>query len=261
MTGERLSFSANLGFLWTDLRLPERVVAAKRAGFDAVECHFPYDTDIADLRAALRDTGLPMLSLNTRPGDPAAGEFGLAALPGRAAEAQAAMDEAMEYAAAIGCGMVHVMAGRTPDIGDADRVFRDNLCHACKLAKPHDIRILIEPINRIDVPGYHLHRLEDAATLVGELGDDALRIMFDCYHMQRGGGDLLRRFIRHAAMIGHVQFAGVPDRGEPDRGEVAYPWLLKAFRQAGYRGAFGAEYRPSAGVEQGLGWLDAFRRA
>ncbi|WP_334064182.1 hydroxypyruvate isomerase family protein [Limimaricola cinnabarinus] len=252
-----MMFSANLGFLFTELALPDAVRAAKRHGFGAVECHFPYDIPARALRAALDETGLEMIGLNTVPGD--AGEFGLCALPGRGAEARAAIAQAVEYAAAIGAKNVHVMAGRTDGGGAAEAAFRANLAHACELAAPEGIGILIEPINRRDVAGYHLAHIEQAAETCAAVGHPGLRIMFDCYHLQIMQGDLIRRFEAHRGLIGHVQIAGVPDRGEPDGGELHYPNLIAALREMGWAAPVGAEYRPRSGrTGDGLSWMDAF---
>ena len=253
-----MSFSANLGFLFTELSLPEAIRAAGRAGFEAVECHFPYDTPPEEVRAALDETGLPMLGLNTGRGDTGRGEFGLSALPGREADARAAIDQAVDYAHAIGAGAVHVMAGRTGGGEAAEAAFRANLAHACDRAE--GLTVLIEPINHRDAPGYHLSTVEHAAEIIGALGRDNLKIMFDGYHVQIMQGDLIRRFEAHRNLVGHVQIAAVPDRGEPDEGEVHYPNLVAAIRAMGYAAPIGAEYKPRHGpTEAGLGWLDAYR--
>lgn len=254
-----MRFSANLGFLFTDRPLPEAIHAAARAGFAAVECHFPYDTPPEAVRAALKETGLPMLGLNTWPGDRAAGDFGLAALPGREAEAREAIRQAVGYAQSIGAGAVHVMAGCSDGGAEAEAAFRANLAYACDLTAAHGITILIEPINPRDVPGYHLSSSAHAADVIAALGRDTLRMMFDCYHLQIMEGDLLRRFARYRPIIGHVQIAGVPDRGTPDQGEVDYGWLLPQIVALGWHRPFGAEYRPgAAGTEATLGWLARF---
>lgn len=253
-----LKFSANLGFLWTELSLPDAVRAASAAGFDAVECHFPYDENLDDVRAALAETGLPMLGLNTVRGDVEAGDFGLAALPDRVEEARAAIDRAIACAVRIGCRNVHVMAGRAGG-ARARAAYRENLAHAAERAADAGIGILIEPINTSDVPGYHLSIVEDGAALVRDLGFPNLRLMLDCYHTQIVQGDLTRRIEAHLDLIGHLQFAAVPDRGEPDRGEIAFDRLIPAVADLGYSGFWGAEYRPRDGTDAGLGWLSGFR--
>lgn len=254
-----MRYSANLGFLFTDLPLPQAIHAAKDAGFDAVECHFPYDVPAADVATALQETGLLMLGLNTWPGDKAAGDFGLAALTGREDEARAAIAQALDYAIATGTKAVHVMAGRTDGGKRAEATFRANLAHACDLAAAHGITILIEPINTRDVQGYHLSRTDHAQQIIAALGKPNLKLMFDCYHMQIMQGDLATHLRALLPVIGHVQIAAVPDRGEPDQGEVDYRWLMAHLGGLGYSGFIGAEYRPRAGTLSGLGWLDRFR--
>lgn len=253
-----VKLSANLGFLWTELALPDAIATAAAAGFTAVECHWPYDVDPDVVTAALSAAGVPMVGINTRRGDPARGDFGLAAVPGREAEAAAGIDEAVDYAAAIGCANVHVMAGRAEG-PDAHRTYLANLTRACErgaeVGGVGGVGVVIEPLNHRDAPGYFLSGLEQASAVVAEVGAPNIGIMFDCYHLQIMGGDLLRRFEAHRALIGHVQFAGVPSRGEPDEGEVDYRWLLPALAAAGWDGWFGAEYRPATTTEAGLGWL------
>ena len=253
-----MQFSANLGFLYTDRPLPDAIRAAHAAGFDAVECHFPYDTPAADVAAALADTGLPMLGLNTHPGDRAAGEFGLAALPGREEAARAAIAQAVDYAAATGTRAVHVMAGVTDD-PRAGATFANNLRFACDRAAPNGITILIEPLNPRDVPGYHLIGADNAVRVIANVGRNNLKLMFDCYHLQITGGDLAMRFRALQPMVGHVQFAGVPDRGDPARGEVDYGWLLPHLAANGWTAPFGAEYRPAGPTEASLDWLTQWR--
>jgi hydroxypyruvate isomerase len=164
-----MRFSANLGFLWSDRPLPDAIHAAKAAGFDAVECHWPYDADAADTAAALRDTGLPMLGLNTRRGRAEIGENGLSALPGREADARAAIDEALDYAAATGTGAVHVMAGNSSG-PRARAAMVANLDYACTAAAARGITILIEPLNHYNAPGYFLRGTAQAADIIRETG-------------------------------------------------------------------------------------------
>ncbi|MGF1553237.1 MAG: hydroxypyruvate isomerase family protein [Paracoccaceae bacterium] len=252
--------SANLGFLWSEHPLPEAVRRAKAAGFDAVELHWPFDTDPADLRAALDETGLPVIGLNTRKGT-REGDVGLAAQPGREAEARAAIDEAFDYGAAIGARAVHVMAGtlKGQDPETCTRVFAENLAHACDRAAAAGMTALIEPLNPYDNPDYALMGLDNALGLLDRVGRAELKVMFDCYHLQITDGDLLRRFRGCRERVGHVQFAAVPDRTEPDAGEVAYAWLLPRLAEAGFDGPFGAEYKPRAGTDEGLGWMATVR--
>ena len=249
-----MKFSANLGFLWTDRPLPDAIRAAKAAGFDAVECHWPYDVPAEQVRAALDETGLPMLGLNTRRGNVAAGENGLAALPGRGAEARAAVDEAFDYAAAIGARAVHVMAGFSGG-PRAEAAFLDTLAHACDRAEAQGAMVLIEPLNHYDAPGYFLSGSAQAAALIREIGRDSLRLMFDCYHLQIMEGDVSRRLERLLPIVGHVQIAAVPDRGAPDHGELDYGWLLPRIEALGWDRPLGAEYKVSGPTEATLGWM------
>lgn len=255
-SGVQTKFSANLGFLWTELPLPEAIRAAKAAGFDAVECHFPYDVPAAAVKAALDETGLAMLSLNTRPGDAAAGDLGLAAVPGREAEAREAIDEALAYARAIGAGAVHVMAGRSGG-PRAHETFLANLRHAG--ARAGDLQILIEPLNHYDAPGYFLQNSAQAAAILHELALPNLRLMFDCYHLQIMEGDLSRLIARRFPLIGHVQIAAVPDRGPPDHGELDYGHVLGVLRRLGWTAPVGAEYRPGGATDATLGWMARLR--
>lgn len=254
-------FSANLGFLFADRTMAERIRVAERVGFDAVECHFPFDTPALQVKAALEETGLNMLGLNTVPGDIAAGDFGLCALPGREDEARRAIDQAVSYGAEIGARNVHVMAGKTDGGTAAEAVYRENLVYACDAAAAQGMSVLIEPINHRDVSGYHLSRVEPGVALIEALGRDNLKLMFDCYHTQITQGDLTERLRRHMDVIGHIQIAAVPDGGEPDGGEVHFPNLIAAIREMGFAGPIGADYKPrKATTEEGLGWLAAFEK-
>lgn len=251
-------FSANLGLLWTDRALPDAIRAAKAAGFDAVECHWPYDVTAADTAAALAETGLPMISLNTRRGNVADGDQGLAAIPERIGEARTAIDEAIAYAIAVKAGNVHVMAGSAEGT-EAHDTFVANLRYACAKAAPHGIGILIEPLNRYDNPGYFLRTTDQARSIVEAVGADNLRIMFDCYHVQQIEGDVSRRLAGLLPLIGHIQFASVPDRGTPDHGELCYAHVFGVLREIGYTAPLGAEYRPAGGTDDSLGWMSALR--
>lgn len=253
-----LRFSANLGFLWQELSLPNAIRAAHRAGFDAVECHWPYAENVHEVQAAIAETGLPMIGINTVRGDASKGEFGLAALGCRQADARAAIDEALEWAATLDCPNIHVMAGTTIDRKSADNVFVENLVFACEQAATNGQTILIEPINRNDAPDYHLADLMHALDIINEVDASNLKIMFDCYHVAHIHGDVLNWFKKVQPHIGHIQFAGVPDRAEPNLGTVDYSHLLPEIQRQGYDGFFGAEYRPRGSTQEGLGWLGAF---
>ncbi len=251
-----LRFSASLDFLFPDLPLPDAIRAARETGFDAVECHWPYDTDREDISAALAETGLPMLGLNTSKGNIAAGDFGLSALPHRRAEARDAIEEAVSFAAAISCRAVHVMAGRAAGAA-ARAVFTDNLAHACSHAAPHGITILIEPLSTRTAPGYHLTSTDEALSVLQEVAAPNLKIMYDLFHMeimQARHVETIRALLPH---IGHIQFATVPNRRSPDAGAPDLAALLPRIASLGYEGWFGAEYLPE--IPGNFDWLQRFR--
>lgn len=252
-----MKFSANLGFLWNDRPLPDAIRAAKAAGFDAVECHWPYDVPVEQTKAALAETGLRMLGLNTQRGNIAVGENGLAALQGREADARAAIDEALTYATAISAQAVHVMAGNTSG-PRARGTFCDNLAYACEAAGDA-IAILIEPLNHYSAPGYFLGNTAQAADIISEIGKPNLKLMFDCYHIQIMEGDVTRRFEALIPLIGHVQIASVPDRGTPDHGELDYSYVLSRIAASGWSQPIGAEYIPENKVAPDMSWLARHR--
>lgn len=252
-------FSANLGFLWNDRLLPDGVRSAKAAGFDAVECHWPYEVPATEMNAVLRETGLQMLGINTARGNVDAGEVGLTAVPGRTAEAKAAIDQAVAYADKIGAKNIHAMAGMASG-EDAERTFVDNLKYACRLAAESGITILIEPINHYDVPAYFLKTTGQARSIIETVGVDNLKMMFDCYHIQLMEGDLSHRLSNLLPIIGHIQFASAPDRGPPDTGEVNFRYVFRYIDDLGYDAPLGAEYITGGDTEATLGWLTSYGR-
>ena len=253
-----MKLSANLGFLWKELPLIERVRAAKTAGFDAVECHWPYDTPALDLKAVLEETGLPMVSINTSPGDKERGEFGLSALPNRKLEARAAIDQAIEYATAIQAPNIHVMSGLAEG-QEAYACFIENLSYACERAQTEQINILIEPLNHFDVPNYFLKTTHQGIQIVKELGASNLKLLFDCYHAARMGESVLDQMTSLKSMIGHVQIASAPDRREPNHGDLPLKAIVQTLNTMEYHGTIGAEYYPEQKVEDDLAWMEEFR--
>lgn len=251
-------FSANLGFLWTELSLPEAIGAAKASGFAAVECHWPYEYSEKAVNAALSGAGLTMLGINTRLGINGPDDFGVMAMPGREKEARAYVDEAIAYAAKIGCLNINAVAGKTGGTAEAETVFRRNLRYACGKAAPHGITIVIEAINQRDAPGYHFSLVEQGLETIQAVAAANLKLMFDFYHAQIMQGDLVHRLKTVLPHTGHIQIAAVPDRGEPDRGELNFPWLLSALDDMGWDGYVGAEYRPRGTTDEGLGWMKAY---
>jgi hydroxypyruvate isomerase len=247
-------FSANLGFLWPDRPLLARIAAAGRAGFAAIELHYPYDTPPAEVRKAAADAGVKLLGINT----PAAETgMGLGAVPGREAEAVALIDRAFDYAAAAGGTAVHVMAGKVApeQKASARKTFLANLAHAVRRAEETGLTVLLEPINQRNMPGYFYSSVEEAAAIIAALGSERVRLMFDCYHVGVMQGDVITRLRAHLGIVGHIQIAAVPSRAEPDEGELAYRFILEEIDRLGYAGWVGAEYQPRGDTDAGLSWL------
>ena len=262
-----LKFAANLSMLYQELPFLDRFGAAANDGFRAVEYLFPYAFDARELAARLREHKLEQALFNAPPGNWEAGERGMASLPGRDAEFRASVAAALEYAEALGCPRVHVMAGLVA--GNADRaaaraVYVERLGWAAKAASAAGVTILIEPINTRDIPGYLLNRQDEAHAIVREIGAPNLKVQMDLYHCQVMEGDVamkIRQYIP-SGDVGHVQIAGAPERHEPDVGEMHYPYLFSVLDQCGYAGWVGCEYRPRAGAvaggtSRGLAWFRA----
>ncbi|WP_369063778.1 2-oxo-tetronate isomerase, partial [Burkholderia gladioli] len=251
-------FAANLSMMYTEHPFLERFAAAARDGFRAVEYLFPYDFAADELKARLANAGLVQALFNAPPGDWAAGERGFASLPGREDEFRRAFDTALDYARVLGNDKLHVMAGLLPAGADRARhreVYLRNLAHAAEAARAAGVLVVIEPINTRDMPGYFLNRQDDAQAICRDVGAPNLRVQFDCYHCQIVEGDIAMKLKRDFAGIGHIQVAGVPERHEPDLGELNYPYLFELIDTLGYDGWIGCEYRPKAGTSEGLGWL------
>lgn len=253
-----MRFSANLGLLWPDRPLLARIEAAARAGFGAVEMHWPYDVPASEVAATARRAGVTLLGINTAPGNFAAGERGLGAVPGRERDFQASMDQAVDYCRDSGATAIHVMAGNAaaPDRARARAVFVANLRVAATKAAAQNLTVLLEPLNPSDNPGYFYSTLPEAISLIDELALENIKLQFDVYHVARAEGDVLAKLNRYREYIGNVQIAGVPARAEPDEGEVAYPAIFAALEQLGYEGWIGCEYRPRGDTDTGLSWMN-----
>jgi hydroxypyruvate isomerase len=254
-------FAANLSMMYNEHAFLDRFAAAAADGFRAVEYLFPYEHPAAEIRARLDANGLTQALFNAPPGDWAAGERGVAALPGREADFRDAFGRALEYAGVIGNEKVHVMAGLIPAGADRARcraTYLENLAFAARAAAAQGVTVLVEPINTRDMPGYFLNRQDDGQAICKEVGATNLKVQFDCYHCQIVEGDLAVKLKRDMAGIGHIQIAGVPDRHEPDLGELNYPYLFDVIDGLGYDGWIGCEYRPRAGTSAGLGWLKPY---
>ena len=266
-------FAANLSMLYNEHAFVDRFAAAAADGFDAVEYLFPYAVPAADLAARLQQHGLTQALFNAPPGDFDAGERGLACLPDRVDDfRRALLDKALPYAAALGCRRVHLMAGLMPKGADRAALhdcYLANLAWAAQQAAPHGVDLLIEPINTRDIPGYFLNRQDDAHAIVQAIGAPNVKVQFDLYHCQIVEGDLamkIRQYLPNGGpgRVGHIQIAGVPERHEPDLGEVHYPYLFSLLDSLGWDGFVGCEYRPRdtrpGGTTAGLGWLRDWRR-
>ncbi|MGI4859947.1 MAG: 2-oxo-tetronate isomerase [Janthinobacterium lividum] len=256
-------FAANLSMLYPQHDFLDRFAAARADGFDAVEYLFPYDYGADELRRRLDDNGLVQALFNAPPGDWAAGERGIASLPGREDEFRAGFERALDYAAVLKNDRIHVMAGLLPE--ETQRaahhaVYLENLAFAAEQAAKVGITVLLEPINPRDMPGFFLNRQDQGQAVCREVGAANLKVQFDCYHCQIVEGDIESKLRRDFAGIGHIQIAGVPHRHEPDRNEVNYPYLFDVFDELGYDGWVGCEYRPRGDTSEGLAWLREWRQ-
>ncbi len=255
-------FAANLSMMYTEVPFLERFAAAARDGFEAVEFLFPYEHRAAEVAAVLRAAGVQQVLFNAPPGDATAGEKGIASLPGREREFDRGLDDAIAYAQALECPRVHLMAGLLANPSQRERqraVYLANLRHAARRFAAHGLTALIEPINTRDVPGYLLNTQADARAIIAEVGEPNLKVQMDLYHCQIVEGDVAMKIRQYLAGVGHIQIAGVPERHEPDIGELNYPHLFALIDELGYQGWIGCEYRPRAGTSEGLGWLDGWR--
>jgi hydroxypyruvate isomerase len=251
-------FAANLTMMYQEHPFLERFSAAARDGFKGVEFLFPYEHAAADIKARLDALDLVLALFNGPPGNWDAGERGLASLPGREDEFKRSIATALEYAAVLGNERLHVMAGLISPGDDRARhrdTYLRNLEYAAQQAKPAGITVVIEPINTRDIPGFFLNRQDEAHAICAEVGAPNLKVQMDLYHCQIVEGDLAVKLEKHFAGVGHIQIAGVPERHEPDAGEINYPYLFGLMDRLGYAGWVGCEYRPRAGTSAGLGWL------
>ncbi|KXS36880.1 MAG: hydroxypyruvate isomerase [Halomonadaceae bacterium T82-2] len=255
-------FAANLSMLFTEEDFFDRFKAAADAGFKGVEYLFPYDYPAADIKQRLDDNDLTQVLFNLPAGDWAAGERGIACHPDRVEEFRAGVDSAIEYARVLGNTQVNCLAGIQPEgVSDADarRTLVENLRFAAGKLADAGILLIAEPINTRDIPGFFLNRTEQALALFDEVGSRNLELQYDIYHMQIMEGDLAPTIEKHLDRIAHVQLADNPGRHEPGTGEINYPFLFAHLDRLGYDGWIGCEYKPKAGTQEGLGWLDAVR--
>jgi hydroxypyruvate isomerase len=250
-------FAANLTMLFNELSFLDRFAAAKAAGFTGVEYLFPYDFEKAVLGELLQRYGLTQVLHNLPAGNWGVGERGIAILPDRVAEFHDGVRQAIDYAKALDCGQLNCLVGIVPvgaDLQELNDVLVKNLRFAADALARQRIRLLIEPINTRDIPGFFLNRTEQAVQLISDVGSDNLFIQYDIYHMQVMEGDIAPTLRKHLARIAHVQLADNPGRNEPGTGEINYPFLFRHLDEIGYRGWVGCEYKPKTTTAEGLGW-------
>ncbi|RUM24168.1 hydroxypyruvate isomerase [Rhizobium vallis] len=249
-------FAANLTLMFNELPFLERFKAAADAGFSAVEYLFPYDYPPQLIAEKLAAASVNQALFNMPPGDWAAGDRGLASLPERSAEFKKSLAQAVAYASIIGTPLLHMMAGLAPsDQPEAMATYLDNLKHAADATGAIGIGLVIEPINRRDMPGYFLNDFDRTVDLIHNLGHPNVRLQFDIYHRQIMHGDVITALRNLAPVIGHIQTASVPWRHEPTTGELNDLLIFREIDAIGYCGFVGCEYRPMAKTEDGLGWL------
>lgn len=256
-------FAANLTMLFNEVPFLERFECAAQAGFEAVEFLFPYAWDLREIRHRLDAHGLKLVLHNLPAGDWDAGERGIACLPDRIDEFRDGVARAIDCAGVLGVEQLNCLAGKVPmgaDDAMLRKTFVGNLRYAAAAFAKARLRLLIEPINTYDIPGFYLNRTAQALSILDEVGADNAFVQYDIYHAQRMEGELAATLHKHLARIGHVQLADNPGRNEPGSGEINYDFLFAHLDRIGYKGWVGCEYKPAAGTEAGLGWLERARR-
>jgi hydroxypyruvate isomerase len=254
-------FAANLSLMFPELEPAERFGAARSCGFTAVEYLRPYEHPLDDVQHWVREAGVELILLNSPMGDATKGERGLGVLPGREADFRDGLELTLDYANGLGAGMVHLMAGVVPEgmtPAECEAVFVQNLRSATQVAKKRGVKLLLEPLNQRDVPGYLHTTSAQARRIIETVGSDNLFLQYDLYHMQIMEGDLVEGVRRNLDVIGHMQFSSVPGRHEPQYGEVNMPYVFDQLDAMGYTGWMGAEYRPKGSTLEGLTWAEPY---
>jgi len=251
-------FAANLSMMYQEHDFLDRFAAAADDGFKGVEFLFPYDFAPADIKARLDARGLTQVLFNCPPGDWSRGERGMGSLPGREDDFKRAFEKALSYVDVLGNRCLHVMAGlmqpgRTREEHRATYV--KNLAWAAQQVAGRDLTLVIEPINPRDIPGFFLNRQDEAHAICKDTGSDRVKVQMDFYHCQIVEGDLAMKFRQYLPGVGHIQIAGVPERHEPQIGEINYPYLFRLIDELGYDGWVAGEYRPKGNTSDGLAWL------
>ena len=257
-----LRFSANLSMLFLEYSFLERFDKAAQSGFRGVEFMFPYDYDIDVLKEKLQTNQLEHTLHNLPAGDWAAGERGIACIPGREEEFRDGVAAAVRYAKGLGNKKINCLVGKTPAVFSAEQIQQtlvENLRYAANMLAKEDILLLIEPINHFDIPGFHLTGTQQALALIDSVSSNNIKIQYDIYHMQRMEGELTQTMTTWANKIGHLQIADNPRRGEPGTGEINYDFIFKFIDKSGYDGWVGCEYKPLTTTEAGLSWINQYR--
>ena len=257
-------FAANLSMMFTEVPFLERFERAAAAGFSAVEFLFPYAFEATEIRALLERHQLELVLHNLPPGDWDAGDRGLACDPQRVDAFRASVAQAVRYASILGAPQLHCMSGKRP-AGTSEAAMRqtlvENLRFAAAALNEAGLRLLIEPINAYDMPGYYLNRTDQALALIDEVGADNVFLQYDIYHAQRTEGEICATLSKHLPRIAHIQIAANPGRHEPGSGELNDAHVFAHIDQLGYSGWIGCEYKPATSTEAGLGWLQTVGRS
>jgi hydroxypyruvate isomerase len=256
-------FAANLTMLFNESPFMDRFEKAAQSGFQAVEFLFPYAFSAQEIKKKLEQNKLQLVLHNLPAGDWDAGERGIACLPDRVAEFEAGVTKAIEYANELGVKQINCLAGKIPAGANIDllrKTFISNLKYASAELKKANIKLLIEPINTYDIPGFYLSRTQQAVEILNEVGSDNLFIQYDIYHAQRMEGELCKTLEANLSNIAHIQLADNPGRNEPGTGEINYVHLFQFIDRIGYKGWIGCEYKPASNTEAGLGWIQALNK-
>jgi len=251
-------FAANLTMLFNESPFMDRFEKAAKSGFHAVEFLFPYAFSAQEIKQKLEQNKLQLVLHNLPAGDWDAGERGIACLPDRVAEFQSGVTKAIEYAKELGVKQLNCLAGKIPAGIDTEllrKTFVSNLRYASSELKKANIKLLIEPINTFDIPGFYLSKTQQAIAILEEVGSDNLFIQYDIYHAQRMEGEICKTIENNLSKIAHIQLADNPGRNEPGTGEINYTHLFQFIDRISYKGWIGCEYKPATNTEAGLGWI------
>jgi hydroxypyruvate isomerase len=256
-------FAANLTMLFTEVPFLERFALAKNGGFQAVEFLFPYAYDVQEIKSALDQHSLKLVLHNLPAGDWDAGERGIGCLPDRVAEFRSGVTKAIEYASALGVPQLNCLAGKMP-LGVDPKILHDtfvtNLQYAARELKKAGLKLLIEPINTFDIPGFYLSKTDQGIAILDAVGADNAHLQYDIYHAQRMEGELANTIQKYLSRIGHIQLADNPGRNEPGTGEINYAYLFDLLGRLNYPGYIGCEYKPLKTTEVGLGWMNQYEK-